>query len=54
MKNITSLYLFQFYVSIFFNVDIINLNINTRNVLNIIHDINIKSFKDFVLTVAII
>ena len=54
MIKITSLYLFQFYVSIFFNFDIINLNINTRNVLIIIHDINIKSLKDFVLTVAII
>ena len=33
MKNITSFYLFQFYVRIFFKYDIINLNNNTRHIL---------------------
>ena len=33
MKNITSFYLFQFYVGIFFNYDIMNLKNNTRNIL---------------------
>ena len=54
MIKITSLYWFQFYVGIFFNFDVINLNNNTRNVLNIIHDINIKSLKHFVLTFVIV
>ena len=49
-----TLFLFQFYVGIFFNFDIINLNNITRNGLNIIHDINIKSLNNFVLIVVVI
>ena len=54
MIKITLLYLFQFYVGIFFNFDIINLNNNTNFFLNSIHDISIKFLKYFVLTVIII
>ena len=32
MKKITSFYLFQFSVGMFFNYDIINLNNNMRNI----------------------
>ena len=53
MIKITSLHLFQLYVVIFLNFDIINLNNNTRNILKIVHDMNIKSLKAF-LTVVII
>ena len=38
---------FQLYIVIFLNFDIINLNNNTRNILKIVHDMNIKSLKAF-------
>ena len=47
MIKITSLHLFQLYVVIFLKFDIINLNNNTRNILKIVHDMNIKSLKAF-------
>ena len=53
MINVTSLYLFQLYVTTFFKFDIIKFNNNTRNTLKLHSRYNIKLLKDF-FTVVII